>query len=164
MKARHVTLLLFFTLHPIVAPCSETFGIDLLERKRDIMHATVGEDATSTFHYFFYSVVGGDRLAKVRILWNGGAQNRPSITDYYLDGSSILVVDRLSARSHLPTLLSGADAPFEPVTELRFKSQGGETLLGEGEPGQLSKEERIALSNLIDALSLAREPIAPGLK
>ena len=119
----------------------------------------LGEDATSTHYYFFYSLPGADTLAKVRLLWNGGAQNKPSITDYYLDGSSILIVERSADRDSLPKLLKGQDAPFQPVSERRIKSVADDTLIGAAEAGRLSKDERLALSNLIHALSLNRKPL-----
>ena len=159
MNRQLSTLLFSVTLLFVPALRASPRPIDQPDSKREVTYATVGEDATSTHYYFFYSLPGADTLAKVRLLWNGGAGNKPSITDYYLDGSSIFIVERSVERQSLPELLKGQDARFETVRERRIKSVAEDTLIGAAEPGRLSKDERIALSNLIHALSLNRKPI-----
>lgn len=164
MNDRCFILVLFVALLSFEARGAGLLPIDQLDRERVVTYATVGEDATSTHYYFFYSLPGADALAKVRLVWNGGAQNKPRITDYYLDGSSISVIERSAERLSLPALLKGKDAPFEVVRERHIKSVNEETLIGSAQPGHLSKDERLALSNLIDALSLNRKPIQAGSK
>ena len=45
--------------------------------------ASEGEIATSATYYFFYKLPDEDTLAKVRMLWNGGAQNMlGKVTNY----------------------------------------------------------------------------------
>ena len=164
MNERFSTILLSLVLLSGVALPASPLPIDQHDSKRKVTYAMLGEDATSTHYYFFYSLPEADSLAKVRLLWNGGAQNKPSITDYYLDGSSILIIERSAERQQLATLIKGHDVPFQVVSERRIKSVNEETLIGSAEPGRLSKQERIALSNLIHALSLNRRPIPPNLK
>jgi hypothetical protein len=159
VNERFTKLVLILALVPIAQLHATPLPIDQSESGRQITYAMIGEDATSTHYYFFYSLAGADTLSKVRLLWNGGAQNKPSVTDYYLDGSSILVIERSASRESLPILLTGEDTPFQFVSERRFRSVAEDTLLGVGESGRLTKEERLALSNLIHALSLIRKPL-----
>jgi hypothetical protein len=159
MNGRLFTLLLSVALLVVPALCAEPLPIDQADDEREITYAMVGEDAASTYYYFFYRLPRTDTLAKVRLLWNGGAGNKPSITDYYLAGSSILIVERSADRKNLPELLKGRDAPFKTVRMRRIKSVAEEMLIGGGAPGLLSREERLALSNLIHALSLDRKPM-----
>lgn len=144
-------------LFPLGALAAEPLPIDRTDSKREIAYAMIGEDASSANYYFFYSLPGADSVAKVRCLWNGGAQNKPAITDYYLEASSIFIVERSAERQHLPALLKGQDAPFEAVSEHRIQTGAEDTLIGAAEPGRLSKEERNALRNLLHALSLRRK-------
>jgi hypothetical protein len=76
---KRALLILFL---PFVTHAADTRAIDQPQSKREVTFASEGEDATSTFYYFFYKLPGAESLAKVRMLWNGGGQNKPSITDY----------------------------------------------------------------------------------
>ncbi len=156
---RLIKLLLAIGFLPIAGTAAELLPIDQPDSKRRITYATVGEDATSTTYYFFYSIPGAGAVSKVRLLWNGGAQNRPTITDYYIDGSSILVVERSAERESLPKLVRGRDAPFQPIREYRFSVGREDAPLEGAEAGKLTREERLTLANLIHALSLQRKPL-----
>ena len=90
------------------------------------------------------------------MLWNGGAQNKPTITDYYLDGSSILVVERSAERRDLPVLIKGRDAAFETLKEHTIKL--GDDPASPESPAA-SKEERATVSSLVSILSMTRKPV-----
>ena len=51
--------------------------------------AEEGEDATST-HYFFYHS-NGESVERIRWVWNGGAQNAPTVTEYILGSGKITI-------------------------------------------------------------------------
>ena len=150
---------LVITLLSVAVLRAGPLPIDQPDSKRQISYAVLGEDATSAHYYFFYSLPGADTLAKVRLLWNGGAQNKPTITDYYLDGSSIYIVERSAERHSLPELLKGQDAPSETVRERHIKSINDDALIDAATPRHLTTDERVAVSNLIHALSLIRKPV-----
>lgn len=150
-------LILFLFVMPIYA--GELRPIDQPNNKRQVTCADgEGEDATSATYYFFYKLPDEDTLAKVRVLWNGGAQNKPSVTDYYLDGSSVGVVERSAERSGLPALLKGRDAPFQILKEYVVKFVSDDS--GLSEPSGLTKNEHLVLGSLISALSMTRKPVS----
>lgn len=143
-------------LLPLSIYAADPRPIDLPDSKREVTFAIEGEDATSASYYFFYRLPGDDRLAKVRMLWNGGAQNNPTITDYYLDGSSIFVVERSAERGDLPVLIKGKDAAFTTLREYAIKGLGDDSATLEP---AACKEERTTLSNLVFILSMTRKPV-----
>ncbi len=122
-------------------------SIDSSESARTVTVAMTGEDATSAFYYFFYTPANGERIGKVRILWNGGAANPPAITDYYLDGNKVTIVERSATRADLPVLLRGEDSGLTTKKEMKIKSESAKTTL--------TGEQSVALGNLIDAMSMA---------
>ena len=151
-------LLLLFLFVPLSIHAGELRPIDQPNNKRQVTCADgEGEDATSATYYFFYKLPDEDTVAKVRVLWNGGAQNKPSITDYYLDGSSVEVVERSAERSDLPALLKGRDAPFQILKEYVVKFVSDDS--GLTEPSGLTKQEHMVLGNLVSALSMTRKPV-----
>ena len=83
----------------------------------------------------------------MRILWNGGATNPPAITDYYLDGNKVTIVERSATRADLPVLLRGEDSGLTTKKEMKIKSESAKTTL--------TGEQSVALGNLIDAMSMA---------
>jgi hypothetical protein len=151
-------ILFLFLLVPIPICADELRPIDQPKNKRQVTVASEGEDATSATYYFFYKNPDDDTLAKVRMVWNGGAQNKPSITDYYLDGSSVQVVERSAERSALPALLKGQDAPSQILKEYVVKFVGDDSRLTES--SGLTREEHMVLGNLISALSMTRKPVS----
>jgi len=153
---------LLILLFPVSICATDIRPIDLPESKREVTFAVEGEDATSASYYFFYRLAGDDRLAKVRVLWNGGAQSKPTITDYYLDGSTIFIVERSAERRDLPALVKGKDAAFETVKEHTIKGLGDETLSFESTAA--SRDERITLGNLISILTMTRKPVPKSLR
>jgi hypothetical protein len=141
---------------PIYA--DELRPIDQPKNKRQVTVASEGEDATSGTDYFFYKLPDDDRLAKVRVLWNGGAQNKPTITDYYLDGTSVQVVERSAERSDLKVLVKGQEVPCQILKEYVVKFVSDDS--GLSEPSGLTKDEHRVLGNLISALCMTRKPVS----
>ena len=148
---------LLILLLPVSIYAADVRPIDQPESKREVTFTSEGEDATSASYYFFYRLRDDDRLAKVRVLWNGRAQNKPTITDYYLDGSSIFIVERSAERRDLPVLEKGKDAAFETVKEHTIKGLGGEAASSESTAA--CDDERNTLGNLISILSMTRKPV-----
>lgn len=156
IPSRRGCLLLFlFVAMPIYA--GELRPIDEPNNKRQVTFASEGEDATSATYYFFYKLPDDDTLGKVRMLWNGGAQNKPSITDYYLDGTSVQVVERSAERSDLKTLVKGQDTPSQILKEYAVKFVSDDSRLAE--PSGLTRQEHMVLGNLISALCMTRKPV-----
>jgi hypothetical protein len=150
-----------FLAMPIYA--GELRPIDQPNNKRQVTCADgEGEDATSATYYFFYKLPDDDTLGKVRMLWNGGAQNKPTITDYYLDGTSVQVVERSAERSDLLALLKGRDAPFQILKEYVVKFVSDDSRLTE--PSGLTREEHMVLGNLISALSMTRKSVSKSTR
>jgi hypothetical protein len=150
MKVSSVLLSILLLL-PGRGRCDENQWIDSSEAARQVSMAVTNGDATGSFYYFFYTPANGDRIRKVRILWNGGAQNPPTVTDYYLEGDSVTVIERSAARKDLPVLLRGEDSGLTTKKEMKFKSESAKITL--------TSEQSIALGNLIDAMSMARSAV-----
>jgi hypothetical protein len=165
MKILTLNVLSSFALLFVVNAGREPLPIDQANHKRTVAFATEGEDATSAFYYFFYSLPDADEVSKVRMLWNGGGANKPTITDYYLAGTFIWIVERAAERRDLPLLLKGKDAPFQTVRERIIKTAPIETERLYTFPDvpkvlRLSEAEREDLTTLLTLLSKSRKPMA----
>jgi len=165
MKILACSILISFALLFVVNAWREPLPIDQANNKRTVTFASEGEDATSTFYYFFYSLPYADEVSKVRMLWNGGGGNKPTITDYYLAGTFIWIIERAAERRDLPLLLKGEDAPFQTVRERIIKTAPLENERLYAFPDvpkvlRLSEAERRDLTTLLTLLSKTRKPIA----
>lgn len=143
----------------------EPLPIDAPNNKRTVTFVSEGEDASSAFYYFFYSLPHED-VSKVRVLWDGGSGNKPTITDYYLEGTFIWIIERSAERSGLPLLEKGKDAPFQIVRERIIKTVAVEAESPFVFPDvevtpRLSEDERSDLTALVSLLARTRKPI-PG--
>ncbi len=156
--------LLTFALLSAATFGSEPLPIDEPNNKRKVTFAMEGEDATSTFYYFFYSLPADGNVSKIRMLWNGGGNNKPSITDYYLCGSFIWIIERSAERRDLPLLAKGKDVPFQSIRERVIKTAPLEHLRILSFPDapeipRLSEAERQELTSIISLLSKSRKPV-----
>lgn len=117
-----------------------------------------GEDATST-HYYFY--LGGDDVRQVRWVWNGGAQNAPTVTDYVFESGKLVIRHLEGKRDDIPALITGKEAELtvkEEYTLTRGVSPGA--LLPDRPDKTLTERQRTDISNLIDLLARGRKPVA----
>ena len=92
-----------------------------------IRMSSQGEDATSTFYTFAYSLEmeGTEHLYKLRCLWNGGASNPPNTRDYYMkDDGSVMKVDRSYTRNDLEALLVGKSPDGKVTKRISFNVNG----------------------------------------
>jgi hypothetical protein len=113
------------------------------------------EDATSTHYYLFKS--NGHSIDRVRVIWNGGAQNPPSVTDYLLEDGDIKTRRYVGKREALAAIFAGKDESLE--------IKNGYVLIGHllrpSRPSTtLTDEQRTDLSNLIDLLAREKEPFS----
>src|SRR6266540_4636326 len=164
MKILAFSVLTSFALLLVANAGREPLPIDQANNRRTVTFATEGEDATSAFYYFFYSLPDEDEVSKVRMLWNGGSANKPTITDYYLAGTFIWIIERIADRRDLPLLLKGEDAPFQTVKERFIKTAPIEnerlyTFPDVPKVLRLSEAERRDLTTLLTLLSKTRKPI-----
>jgi hypothetical protein len=115
-----------------------------------------GEDATSTFYYF---IEVSDQVVRVRMLWNGGAQNKPTLTDWFLDSSSsIRVVKKNGERSGIAELIQGKDTTLKITSEYKLaRDEKGMMLVPSTPDKSLTEEQRVDLTNLISLLSENRD-------
>ena len=115
-----------------------------------------GEDATSSFYYF---IEASDRVFRVRMLWNGGAQNNPTLTDWFLEsGSSIRVVKKKGERSGIADLIQGKYSTLKITSDYKLDRDDKGIMLVPSTPDKsLTEEQRIDLSNLISLLSANRD-------
>jgi len=165
MKILACSILTTFALLFVVNTGREPLPIDQANNKRTVAFATEGEDATTALYYLFYSLPCADEMSKVRMLWNGSGSNKPTITDYYLAGTFILIIERAAERRDLPLLLKGEDAPFQTVRERIIKTAPIEnerlyTFPDVPKVLRLSEAERRDLTTLVTLLSKTRKPIA----
>ena len=112
---------------------------------------SAGEDATSTFYYFIQT------SARVRILWNGGANSHPTIKDYFLNGRDIRIVDRTADRKDIVALAQGKDTPWKNDSDYTLDCPDSSRILvpAKGDPN-LSAKQRVDLYNLLIVLAEPR--------
>lgn len=119
--------------------------------------AEVGEDATSTHYYFYES--DGDSIQRVRWVWDGGAQNPPTVTDFLLGAEKIVIRHLVAKRDDLAKLVIGGDTEFELKREYSISAKSTAEMLVPASPAKsLSDAQRIDLKNLIDLLAKERKP------
>lgn len=119
-----------------------------------------GEDATSKHYYFYNSDIGSDY--RVRWVWNGGAQNRPTVTDYILDSGKITIRHLVGDRDTISELILGGVAELELKEEYSIDSQYSveeRRLIDSKKP--LTEKRKIDIENLADLLTRHREEICP---
>ncbi len=120
--------------------------------------AEEGEDAASHHYYFYRS--NGDSVSRVRSVWNGGAQNRPRVADYFIDGSSIRIRHSTGTRADVAGLTAGREAKLKLVKEYRIRGEHAGAMLLAPEPDKhLTADQRRDLANLIYLLAKHRKPI-----
>ena len=118
----------------------------------------VGEDATSTFYQF----IGPNR---VRILWNGGGQNLPTVTDYFFPGGEIKVVHQTGLRKDLPDLIRGRDTGFKVTSSYSLACEHSGKMLVPPLPNQtLTDKQRLDLYNMILVLMEDRDLYRQGIR
>ena len=119
--------------------------------------ADEGEDATST-HYYFYAA-NGDSIQRVRWVWNGGAQNPPTVTEYLLGSGKIIIRHLVGKRDDVATLVTGGDAELELKQEYSIAAKSTAEMVVPALPAKsLSDTQRIDLKNLSDLLAKERKP------
>jgi hypothetical protein len=122
--------------------------------------AEVGEDATSTHYYFYES--NGESIQRVRWVWNGGAQNAPTITEYVLGSGKITIRHLIGKRDDIAALIVGDDAELELKKEYSISTKASaEMLIPEPPDISLSEVQRVDLKNLLDLLAKERKPFKP---
>ncbi|MBN8459938.1 MAG: hypothetical protein J0M04_19085 [Verrucomicrobia bacterium] len=119
--------------------------------------AEEGEDATS-FHYYFY-LSDGSSIERIRWVWNGGAQNAPTVTEYILDSGRITIRELVGKRESVGALCAGKEADLELKEEYSILAADTSHMLIPPQPDQsLTARQRIDLKNIIDLLAKERKP------
>ena len=93
------------------------------------------------------------------MLWNGGAQNNPTLTDWFLESSSsIRVVKMKGERSGIADLIQGKDTTLKNTSDYKLARDDKGMMLVPSTPDKsLTEEQRLDLSNLILLLSENRD-------
>lgn len=122
--------------------------------------AEVGEDATS-MHYYFYES-DGESIQRVRWVWNGGAQNAPTVTEYLLGSGKITIRHLVGKRDDVAALVAGRDADLTLKNEYSISvKSSNEMPIPERPEKSLPDVQRVDLKNLIDLLAKERKPYKP---
>lgn len=118
-------------------------------------HLCEGEDASSGHHYFLYA--NEETIEKIRWLWNGGAQNKPIVTEFILTGSTIRITKMTGDRALLPALEAGEE-PEMVITSTYTLALGSSDRMLVPMKGNkvLSETQRIDIGNLISILAKNR--------
>jgi hypothetical protein len=134
-----------------------SFAIPALAEHKWTYQAEEGEDATSTHYYFYES--NGDSIQRVRWVWNGGAQNPPTVTEYLLGSGEIVIRHLVGKRDDVANLVMGGDVELELKQEYSIMAKSTAEMLIPASPAtSLSDTQRIDLKNLIDLLARERKP------
>lgn len=119
--------------------------------------AEEGEDATSTHYYFYQS--NGDSMQRIRWVWNGGAQNAPTVTEYILDSGEITIRQLVGKRDSVGALIAGKESELELKEEYSITSKDSSQKLIPQPPNKsLTDKQRTDLENLINLLAKERKP------
>lgn len=134
-------------------------GLSPLAAAEQVHWAEEGEDATSTHYYFFFS--DGDSIQRVRWVWNGGAQNAPTVTEYEFESDGIRVRHMKGRRDDIKDLVKGREAKLELVSQYLLTCKSSkETLIPPKPDTALTDAQRVDLYNLISLLAKNRKPLA----
>lgn len=116
-----------------------------------------GEDATSVHHYLYAEAKG--EVKRVRWIWNGGAQNDPTVTEFLIGADQITVKEFTGARKNTDEIITGKDTSLKLDKEFAIPSEGKSvSALLETTP-KLTEDQRTALENLESILSMERDPV-----
>lgn len=116
-----------------------------------------GEDATSTHYYFYQS--NGDSVERIRWVWNGGAQNAPTVMEYILDSGKITIRRLVGKRESVSALIAGKEAPLELKEEYSITTKDSSQMLVPPPPDKsLTDKQRTDLYNIINLLAKERKP------
>jgi hypothetical protein len=125
--------------------------------------AEEGEDATSTHYYFYES--NGDSIERIRWVWNGGAQNAPTVKEYILGSGKITIRELVGKRESIAALTAGMDAALELKEEYSISVKDTSQMLVPPPPDKsLTDRQRIDLYNIISLLAKERKPCAKKVK
>lgn len=117
-----------------------------------------GEDATSS-HYYFYQL-RGESIERIRWVWNGGAQNAPTVTEYILGSGRITVRHLVGKREFIPEMTSGKEVELALKEEYSISSVDPSGMLVLPAPGkEPSYSQRMDIVNLINLLATNRKPV-----
>ena len=134
-----------------------SFAVPAFAEHKWTYQAKEGEDATSTHYYFYES--NGDSIQRVRWVWNGGAQNPPTVTEYLLGSGKIIIRHLVGKRDDVANLVIGGDVELELKQEYSIAAKSTAEMLLPALPAKsLSDTQRIDLKNLIDLLAKERRP------
>jgi hypothetical protein len=93
-------------------------------------------------------------------VWNGGAQNRPTVTDFHLEAGAIRIKKMTADRSAIPDLVVGRNAKFEITLAYSLSCKNSKhMLIPPGPDKNLTLPQRIDLYNLISILAMEKRPI-----
>ena len=104
-------------------------------------------------------------MQRIRWVWNGGAQNAPTVTEYIPDSGRITVRQLVGKRDSLGALITGEDADLELKEEYSITSKdSSQMLIPTLSDESLTDKQRTDLKNLIDLLAKERKPCAKKAK
>lgn len=120
--------------------------------------ATMGEDASGGFRYFFEEKNG--EVTRLRSVWVG-AQADPEVVDYEIEGNGAAIVVRhaTARKGRARALLAGKNIKLKEKSEERIVAAGGESLLDPSASLEHLKESaRDEVRNLFELLAIERDP------
>lgn len=100
-----------------------------------------------------------ETIQRVWWVWNGGAQNQPTVTEYVLGPGRITIRRLAGKREDLVDLTHGRQVKLEVQSEYAFPATPATAMLVPDSSGkQLSEAQRVDLKNLLDLLANERKP------
>lgn len=111
---------------------------------------SAGEDATSTFYYF---IEDRGQVTRIRWMWNGGAQNKPTVTDYIFESGAIKIVSQEADRKNIEELILGRNTGLKVLSKSKIlRRHTGMMMVPEPPRKTLNNSERSHLNSILDLL------------
>ena len=94
----------------------------------------------------------------MRMMWNGGAQHKPSVTDYIFESGVIRIVSQEAPRRNISDLILGRNTGLKVLSESKIlRRHTGMMMVPEPPRKTLNKSERVHLNNILTLLLENRE-------
>jgi len=99
------------------------------------------------------------------MMWNGGAQNKPTVQDYIFESGIIKIVSQEADRKNIIDLIQGKNTGLKVLSQTKILRRSTDMMLVPELPRKsLNENERIQLNNILDLLLRDRSQYKQPIK